>query len=129
VPKELALAGITTVDAANPFIRKAYLPEHNAAFAVVPEQPESAFVADAARADRDILCFQEERVVGNDNTVRYHNLSLQIPPSAIRPHFVKLRVRVHDYPDNTLAIFHGPRCLARYRAGGSSLDHDQLLAA
>jgi transposase len=129
LPKELALAGITTVAAANRFIRETYLPEHNAAFAVAPEQPQSAFVADAARAHRDILCVQEERVVGNDNTVRYHNLSLQIPPSPIRPHFVKLRVRVHDYPDGTLAIFHGPRCLARYRADGSPLDHDQPLAA
>jgi hypothetical protein len=51
-------------------------------------------------------------------------LSLQIPPSPIRPHFVKVRVRVHDYPDGTLAIFHGPRCLARYRGDGRPLDHD-----
>jgi len=68
-------------------------------------------------------------VVGNDNTVRYRGLSLQIPPSPLRPHFVKARVRVHDDPDGTLAIFHGPRCLARYRADGSPLDHDALLAA
>jgi hypothetical protein len=88
-------------------------------------------VADAAGAHRDILCVQEERVVGNDNTVRYRGLSLQIPPSPIRPHFVKVRVRVrvHDYPDGTLALFHGPRCLARYRADGSPLDPDALLAA
>jgi hypothetical protein len=127
--KELALAGITTVDAANRFLREVYLPEHNARFAVAPEQPETAFVADRAGAHRDILCVQEERVVGNDNTVRYHGLFLQIPPSPVRPHFVKLRVRVHDYPDGTLAIFHGPRCLARYRADGGLLDHDQMLAA
>jgi hypothetical protein len=68
-------------------------------------------------------------VVGNDNCARYRGLSLQIPPSPIRPHFVKARVRVHDYPDGTLAIFHGPRCLARYRADGSPLDHVQPLAA
>lgn len=129
LPKELQLADITTVDAANRFIREVYLAEHNAAFAVSPEQPESAFVADAAGVHRDILCEQEERVVGNDNTVRYRGLSLQIPPSPIRPHFVKVRVRVHDYPDGTLAIFHGPRRLARYRADGSPLDHDQPLAA
>jgi transposase len=129
LPKELALADITTVEAANRFIREVYLPEHNAAFAVAPEQPETAFVADVAGAYVEILCVQEERVVGNDNTVRYQNRCLQIPPSPIRPHFVKLRVRVHDYPDGTLAIFHGPRCLARYQADGSPLDHAQLLAA
>ena len=96
---------------------------------MAPEQPETASVADAAGVHRDILCGQEERVVGNDNTVRYRGLSLQTPPSPIRPHFVKVRVRVHDYPDDTLAIFHGPRCLARYRADGSALDHDAPLAA
>jgi transposase len=129
LPKELQLAGITTLEAANDFLRETYLSEHNARFAVAPEQPEPAFVTDAAGAHRDILCVQEERVVGNDNCVRYRGLNLQIPPSPIRPHFVKVRVRVHDYPDGTLAIFHGPRCLARYRADGSPLDHDQLLAA
>jgi transposase len=129
LPKELKLAGITTLEAANRFLVEVYLPEHNARFAVAPEHPETAFVADAAGTHRDILCVQEERVVGNDNCVRYRGLSLQIPPSPIRPHFVKLRVRVHDYPDGTLAIFHGPRCLARYRGDGSPLDHVQPLAA
>ena len=129
LPKEFELAGITTVEAANRFLRDLYLPDHNARFAVAPEHPETAFVVDAAGAHRDILCVQEERVVGNDNTVRYRSLSLQIPPSPVRPHFVKARVRVHDYPDGTLAIFHGPRCLARYRADGSPLDHGQPLAA
>jgi transposase len=129
LPKELALAGITTVAAANRFLREVYLPEHNARFAIAPEHPETAFVADRAGAHRDILCVQEERVVGNDNCVRYRGLALQIPPSPARRHFVKLRVRVHDYPDGTLAVFHGPRCLARYRADGGPLDHVQPRAA
>ena len=51
---------------------------------------------------RDTLYRQEERVVGNDNSVTYRGLSLQIPPSPIRPHFVRAKVRVHDYPDGTL---------------------------
>jgi transposase len=129
LPKELALAGITTVAAANRFLREVYLPEHNARFAIAPEHPETAFVADRAGAHRDILCVQEERVVGNDNCVRYRGLALQIPPSPARRHFVKLRVRVHEYPDGTLAVFHGPRCLARYRADGAPLDQVQSRAA
>ena len=129
LPKEFALAGVTTLEAANRFLKELYLPEHNARFAIAPEQPETAFVADRAGVHRDILCVHKERVVGNDNTVRYRGLVLQIPPSPIRPHFVKTRVRVHDYPNGTLAIFHGPRCLACYRADGSPLDHDQPLAA
>jgi hypothetical protein len=35
---------------------------------------------------------------------------------------VKVPVRVHAYPDGTLAVFHGPRCLARYHADGQLID-------
>ncbi len=34
LPKELRLAGVTGVEAANAFIREVYLPAHNARFAV-----------------------------------------------------------------------------------------------
>jgi len=39
LPKELALAGITSVEAANRLLREVYLPEHNARFAIAPEHP------------------------------------------------------------------------------------------
>ncbi len=95
---------------------------------MAPEQPASAFVADRASAYRDILCIHEERTVSNDNTVRYKGLSLQIPPSPLRHHFVKARVRVHEYPDGHLAVFHGPRRLARYDGNGGWLDDAKLAA-
>ena len=78
---------------------------------------------------RDILCAQEDRVVAGDNTVRYKNRTLQIPADRHRHHYVKAQVRVHEYPDGHLAVFHGPRCLARYRADGETIDDDRLQAA
>ena len=63
---------------------------------------------------RDVLCVQEERRVGNDNCVRWRGRSLQIPPTPLRPHLVRATVRVHDYPDGTLAIFKGPQRLASF---------------
>ena len=116
--KELALAGIGTMEAANRFIREVYLPAHNARFAVPAEQPGSAFVAAAGVDLAEILCIQEERQVDRDNTVAYRRLKLQIPPSPLRAHFVKARVKVRQYHDASLAIFHGPRCLGRYDADG-----------
>ncbi len=77
----------------------------------------------------DILCVQEERTVAGDNTVRYKGRSLQIPEHRHRHHYVKAKVRVHENQDATLAIFHGPRCLARYRADGTPINTEQRPAA
>ncbi|MBV8399038.1 MAG: ISNCY family transposase [Acetobacteraceae bacterium] len=122
LPKELRLAGIATMEAANRWIAQSYIEEHNAAFAVAPEQEGSAFVPDPAGLAADILCIQEERQVGNDNTVKWYGRRLQIPPSPQRAHFVRAKVRVHQYPDGGLAVFYGPRCLARYSSEGAAVE-------
>ena len=116
---ELRLAGITTLDEANRYLREIYLPRHNEQFRVKPASEISAFVAVAGFDIGNILCIQEDRVVAADNTVRYLGMKLQIPPSPHRHHFVKTQVRVHQYPDNTLAIFHGPRQIGRYNCNGT----------
>jgi len=93
-------------------------PAHNARFAVKAEQEGTAFVAVTGLALTEILCVQEERVVGNDNCISFLNRKLQIPESPLRPHFVKATVKVHQYPDGGLAIFHGRRCLGHYDSHG-----------
>jgi transposase len=118
LPQELRLAGITTMAEANRFLAEQFLPQHNARFAISPDEPGSAFVPFAGVL-ADILCVHEERTVGNDNTVRYNNMALQIPEDRHRHHYAKARVRVHEYPDHTLALFHGPRRLASYHADGT----------
>ncbi len=128
LPQELRLAGITTMDEANRFLREVFLPEHNRRFAIAPEEPGSAFVPFAGNLD-DILCVQEERTVGNDNTVRYKGLQLQIPEDKHRHHYVKAKVRVHEYPGGDLAVFHGPRRLAAYNADGTSKEESEREAA
>ncbi len=128
LPQELRLAGITTMDEANRFLREVFLPEHNRLFAIAPEEPGSAFVPFAGNLD-DILCIQEARTVGNDNTVRYKGLFLQIPEDRHRHHYVKARVRVHEYPDGHLAVFHGPRRLAVYNADGTFKKETEKQAA
>jgi transposase len=126
--KELMLAGISTLEAANRWLRDVYIAEHNARFAVPAEQEGSAFVADPSGAWRDILCIQEDRKVSNDNTVKWRRLSLQLPPSRLRPHFVKASVRVHEYPDGDLTVFWGPHRLADYDATGRLVQTEKLAA-
>jgi len=129
LPKELVLAGITTVAAANRFLRAVYLGEHNDRFAVPAEDPAAAFVQVPDALWRDALCIQEERRVGNDNCVSWRGRHLQIPPTPLRPHLVRATVRVHDYPDGTVAIFKGPQRLASFPPATALDEPDQDLAA
>jgi hypothetical protein len=128
LPKEFKLAGIATVEAANSWLRDTFVAEYNARFAIAAEQDGSAFVADALGAWREILCVQEERVVGHDNTVKWEGLSLQLPPSRLRPHFVRTTVRVHAYPDGQTAIFWGPHRLGDYDVQGILLEPKRMAA-
>ncbi len=122
LPKELALAGITEMAAANALLRTRFIPAYNQRFAVPAAEPGTAFVPWVGASLVDVLCVQEDRVVANDNTVRYQGLHLQIPPDQHRFHYVKVTVRVHAHPNGTLAVFHGPRCLAQYQPDGRMIE-------
>lgn len=124
--KELALAGVTTIEAANAFLKDGYIDAHNARFSVKAEQEGLAFVAIPGVNLGEILCIQEERQVGNDNCVSFNRLKLQIPESPLRAHFVKARVKVRQYPDGTHSVFHGPRCLGRYDKRGAFQDQKMV---
>ena len=127
LPQELA--GITDMAAANRFLAETFLPEHNRRFHHAPAEEGSAFVPWAGQNLADILCLQEERTVGNDNTVRYERRVLQIPADKHRHHYVKCKVMVHEYQDGSLAVFHGPRCLARFKADGNPVNEAKKAAA
>jgi transposase len=125
LPPLLRLHGITAIETANRYLREVYIAEHNRRFAVAAAEAGSAFVPFLG-ALHDILCIRHERVVGNDNCVRYEGRVLQIPEQRHRRHFVKVTVQVHEYPDGTLAIFHGPRRLAGYRSDGTLIEKDAV---
>lgn len=114
----LRLNGITTIEVANRYLAEAYMLEHNDRFAVAAAEEGEAFVpfvGDLA----GILCAKHERIVGNDNCVRFEGRVLQIPEQRHRRHFVKTTVQVREYGDGTLALYHGPRRLAGYTGDGA----------
>lgn len=118
LPQELALAGITTMAAANRYLKDIYLPAFNAEFAQPAMEEGTAFVPWVGGCLDDILCEQADRTVGADNCVRFETLILQIPADRHRCHYVKAKVRVHRYANGHLAVFHGPRKLADYNPEG-----------
>jgi hypothetical protein len=118
----LSLAGITEMAAANRYLTERFLPQYHDRFMVRAAEPGTAFIPWVGTHLTEILCVQEERVVAKDNTVHDHRQHRQIPQAPHRFHDVKVTVRVHEYPDGTLAVFHGPRCLARYHAEGRLIE-------
>jgi hypothetical protein len=116
--KELALHGITDMNAANRYLAQTYLPAFNAEFMQPAPEEGSAFVSWTGNNLDDILCEQDERTVSADNCVSFEGMTLQIPANRYRCHYVRVRVQVHRYLDGSLSIFHGPRKLADYDPRG-----------
>lgn len=121
LPKELALAGITTIEEANRYLKEVYLPRHNQQFSVPAKESQAAYTSWVGVSLDEILCVQEDRCVQNDNTVRYNTLTLQIAKDDLRHHYVKTTVQVREYLDGRLGVFYGHRCLGRYSSTGAPL--------
>jgi len=114
LPKELAAAGITDIQSANRYLCEIYMPAFNDEFTRAAAEKGSGFVPLIGYDITDILCEHHERTVGKDNCVSFMGKKLQIPADRYRMHYVKVKVRVHCYPQGRMAIFHGPRKLADY---------------
>ena len=123
--KELALAGIATVEAADRFIAdnlpaRPQSPLHHPApnSKTAPSCPSNT----PARSTTSSVAAQTARSPATTPCAT-KGASSRSPPPQARHHYVKARVRVHEYPDGTLALFHGPRCLARYTANGEPIEN------
>jgi transposase len=92
LPRELALAGITDMAAANAYLAQTYRAAFNDEFMQPPMEEGSAFVAWVGAPLDDILCERFERQVGADNCVSFEGLKLQIPTDRHRCHYVKAKV-------------------------------------
>lgn len=129
LPKELAHFGIKDMEAANRYLAHTYRPAFNEEF-MQPALEEGSVFVDWVGGDlSDILCERHERVVGNDNCVRFETLRLQIPEDRHRCHYVKASVTVLRRIEGDLAIYHGPRKLADYDERGQVIPPKIKVAA
>jgi hypothetical protein len=78
LPQELRVRGMTTVEAANQFLRRHYIASFNRKFQRAAAQPGTAFVPLGSQDLERVFSVQHPRVVNRDNTVSFANLSLQI---------------------------------------------------
>ena len=77
--KKLRLAGISTKNDANVFLRKRYLPDHNRRFTRRPADRDDFHrtAPDHQELDRT-FCLQQERVISNDWVIHYEGRTLQL---------------------------------------------------
>ena len=118
LPKELAKAGITTMEEANRYIKDYYLPQFNEEFAVKAAEEGSVFIPYKQDDLLEQLCERYSRIVGKDNCVQFEGRILQIPANEYRMNFVKVQVQIRRYWNGCLGIYHGPRKLGSYEADG-----------
>jgi transposase len=109
--KALRRRGISDLETANRFLDEEFLEPFNGKFGVAPAVAEDLHRAVSAGLDlARVLSVQEERVVQNDWTVRWHNAFLQLSRScAIQP---GARVQVCAQLDGRVRLFVGDRELS-----------------
>lgn len=115
---ELRVAGIRTVEAANRYIRERFIPDYNARFTRPPRDPESAFVPVAGVDLDQVLCHEEERVVGQDNVVQLEGAKLQIGRQAGRRSCAGMRVIARRHIDGSYSVWRSSELLGRFDAKG-----------
>lgn len=117
LPQELRLAGITTSEAANRFLRQHYIAEFNQKFTVQAAERGTAFRR-CGRSDLDwIFSIQTERVVGKDNTVAIRNQWWQLDKTRWRHTLAGQTVTIHQHLNGTVSIRYGPHVVGRGKDG------------
>jgi len=115
---ELRVECITTVAAANRYLRERFLPDFNAEFGRAPAEPAPAFVPLGGVDLEQILCHQDERVVARDNTVVLDGIVLQLAKQPGRRSCAELRGLVRRHLDGHHSVWHGARRLGLFDARG-----------
>lgn len=126
--KELRLAGISTMEGANKFLREVYIPKHNRRYAIAPADPVDVHKPLLSSHDLNaILSVQEDRQIHNDFIVRFDNRFFQLAEGQrLRP---KMTVTVQHRLDGSLRIVRNGRNLQFKQVQGRPYVPEQLRRA
>ena len=110
--KELELEGITTLEAANAYLRNVYIPEHNERYAVQPLEKADFHRAIDGYNLSSIFCRKFERIIKNDYTIQFKDSWFQLEQSS--EIFIRRgqRVTIYEHFDGTIDIMRGGTRLA-----------------
>src|SRR5580700_9112299 len=104
--KKLRRKGIASYAAANEFLEKEYLPQHNRRFARVPAKPEDYHGRKpTARELRQIFRLETERRISNDWVIRHEGGNLQLKPGSRRYGPTRIKALVWEWEDGTMKVY------------------------
>src|SRR5450432_4216372 len=118
LPQELRLHGIRSLASANEFLRDRFIEEFNERFAVAATEPGHAFLPVRGKNLDLIFSIQQERTVGQDNTVQIGSLVLQIEKTRWRATLAGCRVTIYQHLDGCCSIGYGPHIVGHYNRDG-----------
>ncbi len=102
--KELRLAGISTIAAANAWL-PSFITGYNARFGREPVNAKDLHRPLTATDDLDeILAWREERTVTRNLTLQYDQMMLLLDPTPFARGLMRKKVEVVNYPDGRFAV-------------------------
>src|SRR5215207_6849344 len=102
--KELRLAGISDLEAANAFL-PGFMASYNSRFARPPARDRDLHrPLDGMNDLGDILCWRETRSVSRQLVVHYNRMKFTLHPTQITARPVGQEVEIYDFPDGRLEI-------------------------
>jgi len=105
--KKLRRKAIASYEAANQYLERDYLPQHNRRFARPPARSEDYHGRrPSARELREILRLETERSIGNDWVVRHAGRWWQLQPRQRRYGPTKSKALVCEYEDGPMEVFY-----------------------
>jgi hypothetical protein len=122
LPQELRLAGVSTLEEANKFLRERYIAEFNSMFAKPAREKGTAF-RKCDRKDLDqVFSIQTERTVAKDNTITIRDRHWQLDRTPFRRTLADCRVTICEHLDGTVSVRWGPHVVGRFDAEGRPLE-------
>ena len=102
--KELRLAGIRTIEAANAFL-PGFVAHYNTRFAKPPAHDKDLHRLLDPRQDLDqILCWREQRKVSHQLVVNYNQMKLTLASQGLAVRLRGKMVEIYDFPDGRLEV-------------------------
>src|SRR5712672_4378802 len=102
--KELRLASISTIEAANAFL-PSFVANYNGRFAKLPARDKDLHRLLDPRQDLDeVLCWREQRQVSHQLVVNYSRMKLTLKPEGLAVRLRGKMVEIYDFPDGRLEV-------------------------